>query len=287
MAPSVHLLVIDPQYDFMDNPDSALAVPGANADMTRLAAMVDRLGDRLDDVHVTLDSHHLVDVGHPTMWVGADGITPPDPFTAILSDDIRNGIWTPRFANAKPPALGGETVKEYMLHYSSTLEEQGSYLLMVWTVHCLIGSRGHAVQDDLMAALNRWAAGNFANVNFVTKGTNPWTEHYGALMAEVPMPNDPSTGLNTRLLETVEAADMLVVAGEAWTHCFKTSVTQIVDNIDPRLLRKIHVLTDCTSPIPAVPGGGPALDFPAQAKQWQDDMVARGMNLTTSTTFLA
>lgn len=284
---NVQLVIIDPQQDFMDNPDSALAVPGGNADMIRLAAMVRRLGSRLDDVHVTLDSHHLVDVGHPAMWVGQDGRMAPAPFTAIMSDDIRNHIWTPRFADAKPPALGGETVRQYMLRYADTLETQGSHLLMVWAVHCLIGSPGHAVQPDLMESLNSWATTNFATINFVTKGTNPWTEHYGALQAEVPMANDPSTGLNTRLLETLQAADMVAIAGEAWTHCVKTSVGQIVDNIDPKLVRKLYLLTDCMSAIPAVPNGGPALDFPAITQKWQNEMVARGMNLTTSTDFLA
>lgn len=287
MSQNVQLLVIDPQYDFMDYDDSALAVPGASADMVRLAAMVDRLGSRLDDIHVTLDSHHKVDVGHPTMWVGEDGHTPPPPFTAILSDDIRNRIWTPRFENARPEALDGETVRQYMIRYASTLEDKGHHLLMVWSIHCLIGSTGHAVQADLFEAINRWAEENFGNINFVTKGTNPWTEHYGALEAEVPMSNDPSTGLNTRLLEMLESATMVAIAGEAWTHCVKTSVGQIVENIDPKLVRKIHLVTDCMSGIPGVPGGGPALDFPARTKEWQDEMVALGMNLTTSTEFLA
>ena len=101
------------------------------------------------------------------------------------------------------------------------------------------------------------------------------------------MPNDPSTGLNTRLLEVLQTADRVAIAGEAWTHCVKTSVGQIVDNIDPKLVRKIYLLTDCMSGIPAVPGGGPMLDFPARTKEWQDELVARGMNVTTSTEFLA
>lgn len=287
MSENVQLLVIDPQYDFMDYDGSALAVPGASQDMIRTAALVRRLGSRLDDIHVTLDSHHLVDVGHPTMWVGDDEKTPPPPFTAILSDDIRSRIWTPRFANAKPPALDGETVRQYMIRYASTLEDQGNHLLMVWTIHCLIGSDGHAVQKDLADALNWWCGENFANINFVTKGTNPWTEHYGALQAEVPMANDPSSGLNTRLLEVLKVADRVVVAGEAWTHCVKTSVTQIVDNIDPKLVRKIWLLTDCMSGIPAAVPGDPKLDFPLATSQWQEEMVARGINLTTSTEFLA
>jgi nicotinamidase-related amidase len=289
MAQNVQLLVIDPQHDFMDEPvagmpDSTLSVPGATADMVRLAAMVDRVGDKLDDIHVTLDSHHLVDVGHPTMWRAADGKTPPPPFTAILSDDIKAGIWTPRNANAKPPQLGGETIKQCMIRYAAQLEAQGSHLLMVWPVHCLIGSPGHSVQADLMTALNRWADRSFANVDFVTKGTNPYTEHYGALQAEVPMASDPSTGLHTGLLDVLQAADILVIAGEALTHCLMETVRQIANNVDEKLISKFHLLTDATSPIPAVPGGP---DFPAMAQKWQDEMVARGMVLTTTTEFLA
>jgi nicotinamidase/pyrazinamidase len=290
MAQRVHMVIIDPNNDFMDKPvpgvpSPALAVPGASDGAVRLAAMIDRLSHRrLDDITVTLDSHHLVDVGHPTMWVGADGKTPPPPFTAIRADDIRSGIWTPRFADAKPPALDGETVRQYMIRYASTLEEQGQHLLMVWTVHCLIGSPGHAVQPDVFAALNRWAGPNFANIDFVTKGTNPWTEHYGALQAEVPMASDPSTGLNVRILETLDYADIVPVLGWARTHCLRESITQIADNVDEKLVRKLWLITDCTADIPAVPNGP---DFPAMADAWQAEMVDRGLNLTTSTEFLA
>ncbi len=281
---NVQLVIIDPQNDFMDYPESALPVPGASADMKRLAAMIDRVGHKLDDIHVTLDSHHLVDVGHPTMWLAADGRTPPPPFTAIRADDIRSGIWTPRFANAKPPALGGLTVRDYMIRYAEQLEAQGSHLLMVWAVHCLIGTPGHAVQSDLMAALNRWAIKEFGNIDFVTKGTNPWTEHYGAFQAEVVMPTDPSTGPNTRLLEILKRADVIAFAGEALTHCVMETVRQIADNVDPRLVRKFHLLRDACSPIPAVPNGP---NFPAMAETWLAEMKQRGMTITTTTQFLA
>src|SRR5690606_2567163 len=53
---NIQLLVIDPQNDFC-RPDGALAVPGADADMDRLARLVGALRDRLADIHVTLDSH--------------------------------------------------------------------------------------------------------------------------------------------------------------------------------------------------------------------------------------
>lgn len=279
----VFLMIIDPQNDFMDQPGAGLPVPGATADMDRLGSMISRIGRKIDDVYVTLDSHHLVDVGHPAMWRDEHG-NPPAPFTVIMADDIKAGRWTPRNADAKPAALGGETIRQYFIRYAETLEAKGQYVLMVWSVHCLIGKPGQSVYPPLMATLNAWADREFATINWVTKGTNPWTEHYGGLQAEVPMPSDPSTGLNTALLDALQDADIIVFAGEASSHCVKSTVQQVVDNVDPKLLVKMHLLTDCMSPIPAVPGGP---DFPAITTAWMKDMAARGMVLTTSTRFMA
>ena len=285
----VDLVIIDPQNDFMDQPGSALPVPGATEDMKRLAAMTDRLRRKIDDIHVTLDSHHPIDVGHPGMWRDANG-NKPAGFTLITAESIKNGIWTPIGAMAKPKALQRadgtpRTIKEYMIDYALQLEAQGKYNLMVWPEHCLIGSPGHNVQPDLFAALNRWAVENKANIDYVTKGTNVWTEHYGALSAEVPLHTDPSTGLNTPLLQTIEDADMVAFAGEALSHCLRGTVDQIFGQIHPDLIKKFYLLTDCTSSIGAMADGGP--DFPAISEQWMRDLQKLGLNLTTSTEFLA
>ncbi|MBI2109223.1 MAG: hypothetical protein HYT93_03555 [Parcubacteria group bacterium] len=269
----VHLLVIDPQKDFMDDKDSALPVPGANADMNRLAALIRRVGPKFDDIHVTLDSHRVIDVGHPGMWRDKDG-NKPAPFTMISPDDIANGIWTPR----------NPDFRARMLDYAKALSKQGNYPLMVWPEHCIIGTPGHNVQSELMKALIEWERKVFANVDYVVKGTNTFTEHYGALMAEVVDPTDPSTSLNTALLDVLAEADIVAIAGEALSHCVKSTVTQIADNIGADHVKKFHVLTDCSSPVPQV-GNGP--DFPAIAKAWLTDMEGRGMTLTTSTEFLS
>ena len=49
---NVQLLTIDPQNDFCD-PNGSLFVQGANDDMKRLSAMINRLVGKLDDIHVT------------------------------------------------------------------------------------------------------------------------------------------------------------------------------------------------------------------------------------------
>ncbi|MBI1957233.1 MAG: hypothetical protein HYS44_02140, partial [Candidatus Niyogibacteria bacterium] len=64
----VHLFIVDPQNDFMGEDDGAplteelggkkrmasLAVKGAVSDMRRVAALIDRVGAKLDDIHATL-----------------------------------------------------------------------------------------------------------------------------------------------------------------------------------------------------------------------------------------
>ena len=60
MSKRVHLIIIDPQNDFCDQPGAALAVPGAVKDMERLAAFITKQGKRLSAIHCTLDSHQDV-----------------------------------------------------------------------------------------------------------------------------------------------------------------------------------------------------------------------------------
>lgn len=286
----VHLVVIDPQNDFMGNDDgtpysvkleggkaltATLPVKGAVSDMKRLAKMVDRIGHKLEDIHVTLDSHHIIDVGHPGMWRDQNGNSPTPLATMFSSNDLISGIWAPRNPN----------LRQRMIDYELALERsKNKYPHIIWTEHCLIGTWGHAVQDYLAEAITNWARKNCANIDFVVKGTNPYTEHYGALMAEVPDPADPSTQLNTAFLGVMQDADIIGFAGEASSHCVLTTLQQVVEHIGKAHLKKFHLLTDCMSPVAPVPGVTP--DFPAIADKFLKEMAAEGMTLTTSTEFL-
>lgn len=274
----VHLLIIDPQNDFMDIPGAALPVAGANNDMLRLAGLVDRIGLKLRKIHVTLDSHQVVDIAHPAFWRDANGNL-PNPMTIISAASIKDGTWTTRIPE----------FRERAIKYAEALEAEGKYQIMVWPPHCLIGSWGYGVQTDLAGALGRWCEQRVRNIDYVAKGTNVFTEHYGALQAEVPDPNDPSSQLNGRFLQVLQDADIIVVAGEASSHCVKATVEQVADNIGTEHVKKFHLLTDCMSPVGAVTdgNGNVLVDFPAIADQFLKDMAARGMTLTNSVDFLA
>ncbi len=260
----IHLLVIDPQNDFC-HAEGSLSVPGAAADMDRLAAMVMRLRDRLTDIHVTLDSHRKVDISHPIWWRDADGHEPA-PFTVIGASDVRDGTWTTR----KPSALKRSQA------YLDKLEADGRYPHVIWPYHCLIGDDGHNVWPALAGAIHEWED-RFAMAEFVTKGSNPWTEHFSAVQAEVPDAEDPTTQVNTGLVRTLEEADVVLLAGEALSHCLANTARDVAHQFaDPKYVEKLVLLSDASSPVTG---------FEAQADEFVRDLKAAGMRTSTTTAF--
>jgi nicotinamidase-related amidase len=286
-AQKIHLLVIDPQNDFCDiqedelpiDPASlkagppaplfrpALPVSGADGDMKRLAAFIDRVGKKLYDIHVTLDSHNPVDIAHPSWWMNEQGDTPA-PFTLITADEVKKGFWKAR----------NPLAQTHSLKYVEALEASGRYMLVSWPEHCLIGSWGHNVHAAVKEALDRWARARLELVDFVTKGSNPLTEHYSAVQAEVPDPNDPSTMLNGKLIKTLSEADMVAVAGEALSHCVANTVRDIARNFGDENIKKLVLLTDCTSSVAG---------FEDLGAQFLAEITARGMKTARSIEFLS
>jgi nicotinamidase/pyrazinamidase len=269
MKRNLHLLIIDPQNDFCDLPGAyrptdavggryapALPVPGSHADMQRLADLIQRGCAGLAAISVTLDSHHRLDIAHPTFWTDAGGEAVP-PFTEISAAAVRAGDYQPRNPASLPRALA----------YLDALEAAGRYRLMIWPIHCELGSWGHNVHADVRAAYNRWEDAGLGMVRKVVKGTNPWTEHYSAVMAEVPDPDDPDTQLNRRFIDLLQQADRIYIAGEAASHCVKATIEHIAEHFAETHLGKLVLLTDCMSPVDG---------FQAQYDAFIRDMVAGG-----------
>ncbi|MFT5683912.1 MAG: nicotinamidase/pyrazinamidase [Myxococcota bacterium] len=263
----LHLVVIDPQNDFCDRSGS-LHVPGADRDMDRLAVMIRRLSGKLSDIHVTLDSHRKVDISHPLWWRDAAG-SHPAPFSVITAADVTSGKWTTWLPSTRSRSLT----------YLSELERRGRYPHVIWPEHCLIGDEGHNVFPLISEAIHEWEDRRFAMADFVTKGSNPWTEHFSAVQAEVPDPTDPSTQVNAGLIATLQSADVVLLAGEALSHCLANTVRDIADCFaDPSTISKLVLLTDAASPVTG---------FEAQADTFVRELTARGMRTATTADFLA
>ena len=225
------LLLIDPQNDFCDIPNQspALAVGGAHADMQRLSQWLREHG--AEDILVTLDSHHRVGIERPGFWKNVQ------PFTQIALVDVLDGKYQPKNPEDLPKVV----------QYLTSLEEQGRFKLMVWPVHCEIGTWGHNIHSDVQRAIAQWEEDNVQVSKKVFKGMNPWTEHYSALRAEV-VTEDEHTQTNMELLRWAQAQEKIYVAGEASSHCVRYTVKMLIEE-DPGLASKLVILVDCMSPV--------------------------------------
>jgi nicotinamidase-related amidase len=268
MPRNLRLLLIDPQNDFCDLPEPAkpsLPVPGAHADMLRIGELIPKLQDCLEAIAITLDSHHRIDIAHPPFWRKGDG-SPVSPFTQITACAVRESEFVPH----------DFTQRERVIAYLDALEARGRYKLMVWPIHCEIGTWGNNVHNAVQHASHDWEERRGRNVDYFLKGENPWTEHYSAAMAEVPLAEDPATQLNQALITWANQAEVLVVAGEASSHCVRATVEHLLENLPqqtPDHFGRVVLLTDCMSPVPG---------FEAEAHAFLTTAKAQGVRLMPS-----
>jgi len=241
-------------------------VPGAHADMLRVAQLIREGGNGLTQISVTLDAHHRYDIAHPAFWRTGDGGAVP-PFTQITAQQVRDRLFLPAASDALPRALA----------YLDALQQAGRYQLMVWPVHCEIGSWGQNIHAAVRTAYNAWEVDHLQVVAKLSKGSNPWTAHYSAVMAEVPDAQDAATQLNLDFLATLLPAQQSYVTGEAGSHCVKASTEHIADYLEAQqgktALSRLVLLTDCMSPVTG---------FEAQQRDFLAAMHERGARLATS-----
>jgi len=265
----VCLFLIDEQEGFMDKStllgnNLELPVPGAYESAVRVGKMISKNRGFIHSIVATLDSHHPFHIANPLFWTDKKG-NHPDPFTQITHETVKKGVWA-----ASIPALN-----DWAMSYTEALESGGRYPLIIWNPHCLIGRPGACIAEPIATALREWENGPGV-IRYVTKGSCPYTEHYSVVKAEVPHPSDPTTQINTGLINTLEQADHLLVAGQALDKCVKNSLEDITRDFGDEAMKKITFLTDASDIIPG---------FEDDAQAFMSEMQARGMNVATTTSF--
>jgi nicotinamidase-related amidase len=208
------LLIIDMQNDFCQ-PQGSLYVPGADDDAIRLSRFITENTTKIDDIILTQDNHQVIDISHPGFWSDNKGKC-PEPFTSITPEDILQKKWMPKF------------FVDEAVDYIKRLNDQGEFAHVIWPEHCIYGSEGAAIQNNVLQAVSQWArAGHFYGI--IQKGLNPVTEHFGALRANVPIENDTQTQPNSSLIEKLSLSENIIIAGEAKSHCVANTIKQILE----------------------------------------------------------
>jgi nicotinamidase/pyrazinamidase len=268
----IDVCVIDPQEDFC-SPTGALYVKGADDDMKRVGNFIKKHKGRINNLHITLDSHQDVHIAHPIFWKNASTGAHPNPFTQITANDVNSGVWT----TTKPG------LTKYGVKYVESLDRGKRYPLVIWPPHCLIGFPGQTMFKPIGEAVREFAA-RFDTVDFVTKGSNFRTEHYSAIRAEVDpseldprLETDPSVLMNTRFLDAVNTADKVLICGEAGSHCLANTFRDAADWFPgDSFVKKLVLLTDGTNPVTG---------FEGLQDSFIQELVSRGMETATTDSF--
>lgn len=262
---SVHLVLIDMQVDFCHEQGS-LFVPGAGDDLRRTIEFIYQYADRISQITCSLDSHLPHQIFHSAWWADEDG-NHPAPFTLISFADIEAGKWRP----LKQPQQSHNYVKQ--------LEQAAKKVLTIWPYHVMIGGVGNALDPELFSSVLWHSFARDVAPTWLNKGSIPTTEHYSIVQPEVPEPDQPLSGKNRSFLNSLSQADVVVVAGEAESHCVLETLADIVEEFtDTEMaLRKIYFLSDCSSPVIH-----PDIDFHALALEQFAKFEAQGVNFINS-----
>jgi nicotinamidase-related amidase len=266
---------IDVQVGFC-TPGASLFVPGAVEDTQRTIEWLYRHMDKISGMFFSLDTHRVFQIFHPAWWVDEKGQHPP-PLTPIFYDDVKKGKWS---AVVHP--------KE-SLEYVQKLEASKKYVLTIWPYHTLLGGLSHALVPAMMEAALFHASARKHQTHFETKGTHALTENYSVLSPEVTELSGHVVGsFNAPFFKLLMEYDAVYVFGQAKSHCVLSTLNDLeshVNGIDPSLAKKIYILEDAMSPVPAPPIHPlPAhLNFPQLAQEGIEKWRKAGMHVVRTT----
>ncbi|KOR34227.1 isochorismatase [Planktothricoides sp. SR001] len=262
---------------------------GAVDDNVRLCEFIYRNLGFISSIVPTLDTHTAMQIFHPIFWVNHAGEHPTPAATMITLADVETGVWqvNPAVAYSLAGSLNEDNyslLQKYALHYVQKLSQDGKFPLTIWPYHSMLGGIGNALVSAVEEAVFFHNIARQSQTMFEIKGNNPLTENYSVLRPEVLQGPDGQAiaQKNTRLIQKILDFDVIIIAGQAKSHCVAWTIDDLLTEItaiDPNLAKKVYLLEDCTSPV-VVPG---VIDFTDQADAAFQRFAQAGMNLVKST----
>jgi nicotinamidase-related amidase len=291
------LITVDVQNTFCI-PDFELFVAGRSGtgavdDNRRLTEFIYRNLSLITEIAPTMDTHQAMQIFHSIFFINEQG-EHPEPYTLISEEDIREGRWRFNKKLAHDLSFAGDYIERHLLHYTEELKKSGKYELTVWPYHAMLGGIGHALVSSVEEAVFFHTMARLSQPDIHVKGDNPLTEHYSVLAPEVSTGPDgePLAIRSETLFQKPETSyaifqklidyDAVIIAGQAKSHCVAWTIADLLNLasvMDSKLIEKIYVLEDCTSPV-VVPG---VIDYTEQADNSFHKFRDDGIHIVKST----
>jgi len=260
---------------------------GAVDDNGRLCAFIYRNIAAITQICPTMDTHQAMQIFHAVSLVNDRG-DHPAPYTVVTGEDVRTGAW--KFNPAVAPGLRIDAAygQRHLLHYTRKLKATGKYDLTIWPYHAMLGGIGHALVPAVEEAVFFHSIARTSPPDVHLKGQHPLTEHYSVLGPEVVEGPDgqPIAEKSDTFYRKLVDFDAVVIAGQAKSHCVAWTIDDLLEDVlatDRRLVEKVYLLEDCTSPV-VVPGG---IDYTDSADAAFRRFAEAGMHVVRSTDAIA
>lgn len=227
------MLIVDAQRDFIDAEKGALPVRGAKQDISRITKFIFENINSISAIYTTIDTHRYDAIFHPCLWKDKEG-NDVKPFTEITIEKIENKEVIPVF-------------EDIQIDYVKTLKSQGSQNLIVWPYHCIYATDGWLIEKQLSNMLLFYERAKNTSVNRIVKGTDKFSEMYGAIKQEVV---SKYTSKNSHTwIYTMKDYDKIYICGEAKDYCVYETVKQLCEEYDSNVRSKLYVMMNCCSSI--------------------------------------
>jgi nicotinamidase-related amidase len=282
----VCLVAVDVQNTFCI-PDFELFVAGRSGtgavdDNRRLCEFLYRNLGAITQIFPSLDTHQAMQVFH-SIWLVDEQGNHPAPYTLVSAQDVEAGRWQVDPAVAQAVGIDVDYAVRHLAHYTRRLAEGGKYDLTIWPFHAMLGGIGHALVSAVEEAMFFHGVARHSQPDFQVKGDNPLTEHYSMLGPEVTEgpDGDPLEEKNVELIEKLLTFDVVIVAGQAKSHCLAWTIDDLLahDEARERLAERTYLLEDCTSPV-VVPG---VVDYTEAADAAFERYADAGLHVVRST----
>jgi nicotinamidase-related amidase len=277
----VCLVAVDLQNTFCI-PGYELYVRGAEHDNQRLCEFLYRNLGTITAIIPTLDTHRAMQIFHPA-WLVDDEGRHPEPYTLVTTEDVESGRWRINPPAVESTGIEADYAQRQLLDYTRKLAAGGKYDLTIWPYHAMLGGIGHALVSAIEEAIFFHTIARYSQPAFQVKGDNPLTEHYSVLGPEITQGPGGETiaGKNDLLIQQLSLYDLIIVGGQAKSHCVAWTIADLLEGDDEReraLAPRTYLLEDCTSPV-VVPG----MDYTAEADAAFERFAAAGMHVVRST----
>jgi nicotinamidase-related amidase len=275
------LVAVDVQNTFCI-PGYELYVHGAEDDNRRLCEFLYRNLGTITAIIPTLDTHRAMQIFHAA-WLVDDEGRHPEPYTLVTTEDVESGRWRINPPAVESTGIEADYAQRQLLDYTQKLAEGGKYDLTIWPYHAMLGGIGHALVPAVEEAIFFHTIARYSQPAFQVKGDNPLTEHYSVLGPEITQGPGGETiaGKNDLLIQQLSLYDVIIVGGQAKSHCVAWTIADLLEGDDEReraLAPRTYLLEDCTSPV-VVPG----MDYTAEADAAFERFAAAGMHVVRST----